>query len=190
MSSTWGRADQHTSRDSNESGAFCFARKNGGLVDWADSSRRQSMRWERQLSIRDLWFPPLSDVPSPEALSYSRAPLPARPRQGSTGPGSTVSSGIRSLGREIPKQRLRSEFVTFSKLPKIDAANKTVTTTKSSKIRKNHKLSGPAFWQKTRERTLGCQLSAVTNLRATPRSRSAAELNYSAAVAFGWSAGW
>jgi hypothetical protein len=30
--------------------------------------------------------------------------------------------------------RLRSEFVTFSKLPKIDAANKAVTTTKSSKI--------------------------------------------------------
>jgi hypothetical protein len=24
-SSTWGRADQHTSQDSNESGAFCFA---------------------------------------------------------------------------------------------------------------------------------------------------------------------
>src|ERR1700723_4173471 len=38
--------------------------------------------------------------------------------------------------------RLRSEFVTFSKLPKIDAANKTITTTKSSKIQKSHKLSG------------------------------------------------
>src|ERR1700722_7361810 len=40
------------------------------------------------------------------------------------------------------KQPLRSEFVTFSKLPKIDAANKAVTTTKSSKIQKSHKLSG------------------------------------------------
>jgi hypothetical protein len=36
---------------------------------------------------------------------------------------------------------LRSELVTFSKLPEIDAANKTVTTTKSSKIQKSHKLS-------------------------------------------------
>jgi hypothetical protein len=36
--------------------------------------------------------------------------------------------------------RLRSEFVTFSKLPKIDAANKTITTTESSKIQKSHKL--------------------------------------------------
>jgi hypothetical protein len=35
--------------------------------------------------------------------------------------------------------------VTFSKLPKIDAANKTVTTTKSSKIQKSHKLSGQAL---------------------------------------------
>jgi hypothetical protein len=26
LSSTWGRADQQTSHDSNESGAFCFAR--------------------------------------------------------------------------------------------------------------------------------------------------------------------
>jgi hypothetical protein len=41
--------------------------------------------------------------------------------------------------------RLRSEFVTFSKLPKIDAANKAVTTTKSSKIQKSHELSGPAL---------------------------------------------
>jgi hypothetical protein len=32
--------------------------------------------------------------------------------------------------------------VTFSKLPKIDAAKKTVTTTKLSKIQKSHKLSG------------------------------------------------
>jgi hypothetical protein len=35
---------------------------------------------------------------------------------------------------------LRSEFVTFSKLPDIDAANNAVTTTKSSKIQKSHKL--------------------------------------------------
>src|ERR1700679_1408917 len=37
--------------------------------------------------------------------------------------------------------RLRSEFVTFSKLPNIDAANKTVTTTKSSKIQKTPRHS-------------------------------------------------
>jgi len=30
-------------------------------------------------------------------------------------------------------------------LPKIDAANKAVTTTKSSKIQKSHKLSGQAL---------------------------------------------
>jgi hypothetical protein len=34
-----------------------------------------------------------------------------------------------------------SEFVTFSKLPKIDAANKAVTTTKWSKVQKSHKPS-------------------------------------------------
>src|ERR1700678_2232835 len=28
LSSTWGRADQHTSQDSIESGAFCFAANN------------------------------------------------------------------------------------------------------------------------------------------------------------------
>jgi hypothetical protein len=27
LNSTWGRADRHTSHDSNESGAFCFARR-------------------------------------------------------------------------------------------------------------------------------------------------------------------
>jgi hypothetical protein len=32
--------------------------------------------------------------------------------------------------------------LTFSRLPEIDAADKTVTTTKSSKIQKSHKLSG------------------------------------------------
>jgi hypothetical protein len=37
---------------------------------------------------------------------------------------------------------LRLEFLTFSRLPEIDAADKTVTTTKSSKIQKSHKLSG------------------------------------------------
>jgi hypothetical protein len=41
--------------------------------------------------------------------------------------------------------RLGSEFVTFSKLPKIDAANKVVTTTQSSKIQERHKLSGQAL---------------------------------------------
>src|SRR5580693_851888 len=46
--------------------------------------------------------------------------------------------------RRLRFLRLRSEFVTFSKLPKIDAANKAVTTTKSSKIQKGHKLSGRA----------------------------------------------
>jgi hypothetical protein len=35
--------------------------------------------------------------------------------------------------------------VTFSKLPKIDAANKTVTTKKSPKIQKSHKPSGQAL---------------------------------------------
>src|SRR5580698_4898141 len=40
------------------------------------------------------------------------------------------------------KHPLRSEFVTFSKLPNIDAANQAVTTTKSSKIQKSHKRSG------------------------------------------------
>src|SRR5579871_61936 len=32
-SSTWGRADQQTSRDSYESGAFCFARKNSLILE-------------------------------------------------------------------------------------------------------------------------------------------------------------
>src|SRR5580700_4842041 len=41
--------------------------------------------------------------------------------------------------------RLRSEFVTFSKLPKIDAANQAATTTISSKIQKSRKLSGQAL---------------------------------------------
>jgi hypothetical protein len=44
--------------------------------------------------------------------------------------GVTEVMGTRRSASPI---RLRSEFVAFSKLPKIDAANKAVTTTKSSK---------------------------------------------------------
>jgi hypothetical protein len=45
-------------------------------------------------------------------------------------PGSTGAVG------DYVGPSLRSEFVTFSKLPKIDAANRTGTATKSSKIQK------------------------------------------------------
>jgi len=44
--------------------------------------------------------------------------------------------GVLRLRGRFAKHPLRSKFVTFSKLPKIDAANKAVTTTKSSKIQK------------------------------------------------------
>jgi hypothetical protein len=53
-------------------------------------------------------------------------------------PASVVEAlAVRGLGVSTRVlAELRSEFVTFSKVPRIDAANKAVTTTKSSKIQK------------------------------------------------------
>jgi len=51
------------------------------------------------------------------------------------------SAAVEALTANRIGPSLRSEFVTFSKLPKTDAANKAVTTTESSKIQEGHKLS-------------------------------------------------
>jgi hypothetical protein len=72
--------------------------------------------------------------------------------------GKVEAGGLSRIAKEVSQTReycvarnaplrLRSEFVTLSKWPKIDAANKTVTTTKSSKIQKSHKLSGQTLLQ-------------------------------------------
>jgi hypothetical protein len=78
--------------------------------------------------------------------------------------GVTEVMGTRQLCRQVSWEkmsesmegaaRLRPEFVAFSKWPKIDAANKAVTTTESSKIPKRHELSGQAFAGQPRRRSL------------------------------------
>jgi len=69
-------------------------------------------------------------------ISRQRAPHRRWTRRRTAGPSTSSDDSLRA------SSDCAQSLWLFSKLPKIDAANKAVTTTKSSKIQKSHKLSG------------------------------------------------